>query len=84
MLFVSEIVLMLSREKSEDSASNILYVILMYFTYCQMWLVVVLSAFIKDFVRKEKMVWYKTERSADRAAAAPLEKMKGAGQLPSA
>ncbi len=63
MLFVSEIVLMLSRESNEDSVTNIFYVILMYFTYCQLWLVVVISAFIKDFIKKEKALWYKTERS---------------------
>ncbi|MHB9155686.1 MAG: glycosyltransferase family 2 protein, partial [Endomicrobiales bacterium] len=65
MLFVSEIVLMLSREAGEDSPGNIFNVILMYFTYCQLWLVVVLSAFIKDFVKKEKFAWYKTERTAE-------------------
>jgi cellulose synthase/poly-beta-1,6-N-acetylglucosamine synthase-like glycosyltransferase len=65
MLFVSEIVLMLSRETDGDNAMNIAYVILMYFTYCQLWLVVVMSAFIKDFIKKEKMIWYKTERSAE-------------------
>jgi cellulose synthase/poly-beta-1,6-N-acetylglucosamine synthase-like glycosyltransferase len=68
MLFVSEIVLTLSREPNEDSPKNVLYVILMYFTYCQLWLIVVASAFIKDFVMKEKMVWYKTERTADVSA----------------
>jgi hypothetical protein len=65
MLFVSEIVLTLSREPNEDSPLNVLCVILMYFTYCQLWLIVVASAFIKDFIKKEKMVWYKTERTAD-------------------
>jgi cellulose synthase/poly-beta-1,6-N-acetylglucosamine synthase-like glycosyltransferase len=65
MLFVSEIVLMLSRETDEDSAKNIFFVILMYFTYCQLWLVVVVSAFIKDFIKKEKSAWYKTERTAE-------------------
>jgi cellulose synthase/poly-beta-1,6-N-acetylglucosamine synthase-like glycosyltransferase len=65
MLFVSEIVLMLSRETDGDNVMNIAYVILMYFTYCQLWLVVVMSAFIKDFIKKEKMIWYKTERSAE-------------------
>ena len=63
MLFVSEIVLMLSRESNEDNVANIFYVILMYFTYCQLWLVVVSSALIKDFIKKEKALWYKTERT---------------------
>jgi cellulose synthase/poly-beta-1,6-N-acetylglucosamine synthase-like glycosyltransferase len=65
MLFVSEIVLTLSREPNEDSQSNIFYVILMYFTYCQLWIIVVLSAFFKDFVTREKFKWYKTERFAE-------------------
>lgn len=67
MLFVSEIVLMLSRETNEDSIKNIIYAIFMYFTYCQLWLIVVSSAFIKDFIKKEKMVWYKTERTSHSA-----------------
>ena len=65
MLFVSEIVLMLSRESKEDDLLNVFYVILMYFTYCQLWLIVVVSAFIKDFIKREKMTWYKTERSSE-------------------
>ncbi|MEI8218886.1 MAG: glycosyltransferase family 2 protein [Elusimicrobiota bacterium] len=69
LLFVSEIVLMLSREPNEDSASNIFYVMAMYFTYCQLWLIVVVSAFIKDFIKKEKAVWYKTERTAEIKSA---------------
>lgn len=69
LLFVSEIVLMLSREPNEDSASNIFYVIAMYFTYCQLWLVVVVSAFIKDFIKKEKAIWYKTERTVETKPA---------------
>jgi len=78
MLFVSEIVLMLSREPTEDNASNIFLVIMMYFTYCQLWLVVVVSAFIKDFVRKEKAIWYKTERTSD----IPVPKISGAEDPP--
>ena len=69
LLFVSEIVHMLSREPNEDSASNIFYVMAMYFTYCQLWLIVVVSAFIKDFIKKEKAVWYKTERTAEIKSA---------------
>ena len=65
MLFVSEIVLTLSRESNEVNIKNILYVILMYFNYCQLWLVVVISAFFKDFIRKEKATWYKTERNVE-------------------
>lgn len=73
MLFVSEIVLMLSRETGEDDIENILIVFLMYFTYCQLWLVVVTSAFIKDFVTREKTVWHKTERTSEDGLAKPVK-----------
>lgn len=62
LLFVTEIVLMLSRESKEDSPSNILYVMAMYFTYCQLWPVVVARAFYLEFIRKEKRTWSKTRR----------------------
>jgi len=73
MLFVSEIVLTLSRESNEDNITNIFYVILMYFTYCQLWLVVVISAFIKDFIKKEKATWYKTERTVELPPPPPAD-----------
>ncbi len=62
LLFVTEIVLMLSREPGEDSISNILYSMLMYFTYCQLWPLVVASAFYKEYVKGEKKTWNKTKR----------------------
>ncbi|UCE06723.1 MAG: glycosyltransferase family 2 protein, partial [bacterium] len=40
VLFVLEIIVVLSYER-EDSKVNILYTLLMYFTYCQLWLYVV-------------------------------------------
>ena len=62
LLFVTEIVLMLSREPGEDSISNILFTMLMYFTYCQLWPLVVANAFYKEYVKGEKKVWSKTTR----------------------
>jgi len=65
MLFVSEIVLTLSRESNEDNIQNIFYVILMYFTYCQLWVVVAtlgLIGYVKNVVRHAETRWYKTER----------------------
>ena len=62
LLFVTEIVLMLSREPGEDSISNILFTMLMYFTYCQLWPLVVASAFYKEYVKGEKRTWSKTKR----------------------
>jgi cellulose synthase/poly-beta-1,6-N-acetylglucosamine synthase-like glycosyltransferase len=62
LLFVTEIVLMLSREHGEDSVSNIFFTMTMYFTYCQLWPLVVASAFWKEYIRKEKRTWSKTKR----------------------
>ena len=62
LLFVTEIVLMLSREPGEDSISNILCTMTMYFTYCQLWPLVVASAFYKEYIRGEKRTWAKTKR----------------------
>ena len=62
LLFVTEIVLMLSRETGEDSLSNIIFTMAMYFTYCQLWPLVVASAFYKEYIKGEKRTWSKTKR----------------------
>jgi cellulose synthase/poly-beta-1,6-N-acetylglucosamine synthase-like glycosyltransferase len=62
LLFQMEILLALSREKGEDTPLNILLTFVMYFTYCQLWIVVVLKGFYDDFVLKREMKWAKTER----------------------
>ncbi len=62
LLFVTEVALMLSQEDNEDSFANIVYAMAMYFTYCQLWPVVVGKAFYLEFIKKEKRVWAKTER----------------------
>ncbi|MEW5977603.1 MAG: glycosyltransferase [Acidobacteriota bacterium] len=62
ILFFFEIVLALSREKGEDSISNMLLAMCMYFTYCQLWLVVVVKGFLEDFILRKEMKWAKTER----------------------
>jgi len=62
LLFIGEIVLALSRERGEDSFANVLLVLLSYFTYCQLWLPVVLKGLYDDFIRKKARVWAKTER----------------------
>jgi len=63
-LFATEIVLMLSREAGEDSFSNVLCTMAMYFTYCQLWPLVVGNAFYLEYIKKEKRVWIKTRRFA--------------------
>ena len=62
ILFVMEIILALSREKGEDTPVNIFLTFLMYFTYCQLWLVVVVKGFYDDFILRRERKWAKTER----------------------
>ena len=62
ILFVMEILLALSREKEEDTPLNLLLTLFMYFTYCQLWIIVVVRGFYDDFVLKREMKWAKTER----------------------
>lgn len=61
LLFVLELVVALSREE-EDTPLNILLVGLGYFTYCQLWLPVVLKGAYDDFIMKREHVWVKTRR----------------------
>jgi cellulose synthase/poly-beta-1,6-N-acetylglucosamine synthase-like glycosyltransferase len=60
-LFILELVIALSREK-EDSPLNILLIALAYFTYCQLWIIVVLKAAFDDFILKREHHWEKTQR----------------------
>ena len=60
-LFLLELVIALSREK-EDTPTNLLLMALSYFTYCQLWIVVVLKAAFDDFVLKRGHTWAKTQR----------------------
>lgn len=64
-LFVLSIFLTLTTERGEFHFSNLLLIMLMYFTYCKAWLVVAifgLCAYIKDVVLRRETKWYKTER----------------------
>jgi cellulose synthase/poly-beta-1,6-N-acetylglucosamine synthase-like glycosyltransferase len=65
LLFVLEVSITLSREEGEDSFFNLMLVVLIYFTYCQLWLAVVGRALIDDVVLRRKKVWAKTERFAE-------------------
>jgi cellulose synthase/poly-beta-1,6-N-acetylglucosamine synthase-like glycosyltransferase len=66
MLFVSEIMIMLSREAGEDSISNIFFTMATYFTYSQLWPLVVAKAFYLEYIKKEQRVWNKTRRFAQQ------------------
>lgn len=64
-LFALSIFLTLTTEKGEFHFSNLLLIVLMYFTYCKAWLFVAifgLCMYIKDAVLKRETTWYKTER----------------------
>jgi cellulose synthase/poly-beta-1,6-N-acetylglucosamine synthase-like glycosyltransferase len=63
-LFAAEIMLMLSREVHEDSPANIFCCMAMYFTYCQLWPLVVANAFYLEYFKKERRAWVKTRRYA--------------------
>ena len=61
ILFVLEIFLVLAYEE-EDSLENLLLVVAMYFTYCQLWIYVVAKAIYLDYIKREKRTWTKTIR----------------------
>lgn len=61
LLFILEIVIALSHEK-EDSPFNILLIFVSYFTYCQLWILVVLKGAYDDFVLRREHLWVKTPR----------------------
>jgi cellulose synthase/poly-beta-1,6-N-acetylglucosamine synthase-like glycosyltransferase len=60
-LFVLEIFLAISFD-GEDSLKSVGLIIVMYFTYCQFWIYVILRSFYVEYVKKEKRVWDKTVR----------------------
>jgi cellulose synthase/poly-beta-1,6-N-acetylglucosamine synthase-like glycosyltransferase len=62
IMYVLEIILVLSYE-DEDSITNILITVLMYFTYCQLWIYVVFRGFFLDLTKKRVGIWDKTERT---------------------
>jgi len=65
LLFVLEVGIALSREPGEDSFGNLMLVVAAYFTYCQLWIVVVIRAIFEDVVLRRKHTWAKTERFAE-------------------
>jgi cellulose synthase/poly-beta-1,6-N-acetylglucosamine synthase-like glycosyltransferase len=60
--FVLQLVIALSCEPDEDTPLNILLTMLMYFTYCQLWLPVVAAGLYDDFIARREIRWAKTER----------------------
>jgi cellulose synthase/poly-beta-1,6-N-acetylglucosamine synthase-like glycosyltransferase len=60
-LFILEILLAISYD-SEDSLKSVVLILIMYFTYCQFWIFVVLKAVYAERFQKQKRFWDKTVR----------------------
>jgi cellulose synthase/poly-beta-1,6-N-acetylglucosamine synthase-like glycosyltransferase len=60
-LFILEILLAISYD-SEDNLKSVGLILIMYFTYCQFWIFVVLKAVYVERFQKEKRFWDKTVR----------------------
>jgi cellulose synthase/poly-beta-1,6-N-acetylglucosamine synthase-like glycosyltransferase len=61
ILFLFELFLSISYD-GEDTLTNLAIIILMYFTYSQLWIYVVIKSVYQDFIKKEKRIWDKTVR----------------------
>jgi len=61
VLFIFEIALALSFD-DEDRVANIGLIALMYFTYCQLWIYVIVKALYREYVKNEERTWVKTVR----------------------
>lgn len=69
LLFLGEVMITLSIERNEMNRKNFFYVILMYFTYSQMWIALVVYSLYQEIKRaifKEEVKWYKTERFSQK------------------
>ena len=68
ILFVAETYLSLSLERGEGTRLNFFLTVMMYFTYSQLWLILVFKAaflLLKRLFSKDRNFhWYKTERSS--------------------
>ena len=61
ILFIVEITLAISYE-GEATPRNIGVIVIMYFTYCQAWIVLVFRALYQEYIQKGKVKWEKTRR----------------------
>jgi cellulose synthase/poly-beta-1,6-N-acetylglucosamine synthase-like glycosyltransferase len=61
ILFMFEILLAVSFDK-EDNWKNLGLILIMYFTYCQLWIFVMLRAFYLENIKKASHEWDKTVR----------------------
>jgi len=61
LLFVVEIMITVSFD-GEASFENLAVILLMYFIYCQGWIVLVFRALYQEFIKKGEIKWEKTPR----------------------
>jgi cellulose synthase/poly-beta-1,6-N-acetylglucosamine synthase-like glycosyltransferase len=61
ILFIFEIMLAISYD-NEDNIGKVGLILLMYFSYCQLWIYIVLKAAYSEYIKKEKNTWAKTIR----------------------
>jgi len=61
VLFMFEILLAVSFDK-EDNWKNLGLILIMYFTYCQLWIFVMIKAFYLENIKKATHEWDKTVR----------------------
>ncbi|MFJ8246240.1 glycosyltransferase [Peribacillus asahii] len=64
-LYITEVMIALSIEKTEMNIRNFFVVLFMYFTYSQLWILLVMYALfleVKRVLFKQEVKWYKTER----------------------
>ncbi len=73
VLFIFEILLAISYD-DEDTLRNVGLIAIMYFTYCQLWIYVVLRAMYVEHVSKKGRVWDKTIRFDVEAPETPAAK----------
>jgi cellulose synthase/poly-beta-1,6-N-acetylglucosamine synthase-like glycosyltransferase len=66
-LFIFEIFLSVAYD-DEDNWQNLGLIVLMYFSYCQLWIYIVIRAAYQDYIKKEKRTWDKTVRFDTPAA----------------
>lgn len=68
ILFIAETYVSLSLERGEGTFKNLLVTASMYFTYSQLWVVLIFrAAFMilkRSFSKNKEFKWYKTERSS--------------------
>lgn len=60
-VYLAEMAMVLSYDE-EHSWLNLLISFIMYFSYCQMWLIPVIRALYADCIRRDKRIWDKTVR----------------------